>query len=87
MTVGTHDYVFSGPSTGQHTLALADLKLQERLNDPEYKNWLKIGLALRHTRDGLGGFTDKYSKRFHSRLLEKNHDVKCGECRFQDIKK
>ena len=40
--------------------------LKERLNDNEYKLWIKAGLCLNHTKEGIENFTDDRSKRTHA---------------------
>ena len=40
--------------------------LKERLNDNEYKFWIKAGLCLNHAKEGIETFTDDRSKRTHA---------------------
>ena len=61
--------------------------LQDRLNDPDYKNWLKIGQALKYVQEGIGGFTEKHARAFHSTLLQTLGPTKCGRCKNKEIEK
>ena len=40
--------------------------LKERLNDNEYKLWIKAGLCLNYTKEGIGRFTDDRCKKTHA---------------------
>ena len=40
--------------------------LQDRLQDSEYKRWIKSGLCLSYTKQGIEKFTDDRSKKTHA---------------------
>ena len=43
--------------------------LQARLNDSEYKNWVKAGLCLMYTKDGLEDFVDNTTQQLHQNVI------------------
>ena len=43
--------------------------LQTRLQDPGYINWVKAGLCLIHTKEGLEEFADNESNELHGNIL------------------
>uniref|UniRef100_A0A3P9IUS1 Uncharacterized protein n=2 Tax=Oryzias latipes TaxID=8090 RepID=A0A3P9IUS1_ORYLA len=47
-------------------------ELVVRLNDREYKNWLKAGRCLIILKDGLLSYTDQQMRSFHTDLLNKS---------------
>ncbi|KAM7401182.1 hypothetical protein PAMA_005394 [Pampus argenteus] len=47
-------------------------ELEVRLNDKEYKNWLKAGQCLLILRDGLHPFVDGRMRAFHSDVINQN---------------
>ena len=42
--------------------------VQTRLQDPGYINWVKAGLSLIHTKEGLEDFADNESKQLHGNI-------------------
>ena len=44
--------------------------LQVRLNDPEYQNWVKAGICLLYTKEGLEDFVNIECQRFHQNVLD-----------------
>ena len=58
--------------------------LQTRLQDPGYINWVKAGLCLIHTKEGLEDFADNESNELHRNILahplpNTGHSP-CGTC-------
>ena len=51
-------------------MALEELAV--RLNDREYKNWLKAARCLQILREGLHPFISHHMRAFHGDLLNKN---------------
>ena len=49
--------------------ALNMSSLQARLNDSEYKNWVKAGLCLMYTKNGLEDFVDNTTKQLHQNVI------------------
>ncbi|XP_072220161.1 uncharacterized protein CXorf38 homolog [Leuresthes tenuis] len=47
-------------------------ELAFRLNDREYKNWLKAGRCLLILKDGLHAYIDQHMRAFHGELLNRN---------------
>ena len=43
--------------------------LKNRLNDPEYQNWVKAGICLLYTKDGLEDFVDNTTQRLHQNVI------------------
>ena len=43
--------------------------LKARLNDPEYRNWVKAGICLMYTKDGLEDFVDKTTQQLHQNVI------------------
>ncbi|KAF4075092.1 hypothetical protein AMELA_G00230690 [Ameiurus melas] len=43
-----------------------------RLNEADYKNWLKAGFCLQKLREGLCGFADSEMRDFHNTVIENN---------------
>lgn len=43
--------------------------LQGRLQNPDYKNWVKASLCLIHTKEGLEDFADSASRLLHRNIL------------------
>ena len=43
--------------------------LQARLNDPEYKNWIKAGICLMYTKEGLEDFVDQTTQQLHQNVI------------------
>ncbi|XP_035694143.1 uncharacterized protein CXorf38 homolog [Branchiostoma floridae] len=50
------------------------MSLQDRRNNEGYKNWLRVGLALLATRDGLTNVTLRAAKELHAALKAKLGD-------------
>ena len=42
---------------------------EAQIGDPEYHNWLKVGLAIRLTTDGLQSFCERHGRAFNVKLL------------------
>eukprot|EP00064_Thunnus_orientalis_P020812 superscaffoldBa00005943_g20960 len=51
-------------------------ELEFRLNDREYKNWLKAGRCLLILKDGLHPFVNNRMRAFHRDLLNKNSHLR-----------
>ena len=59
-----------------------DEKWENRLNDEEYKNWLKVSQALIHTKEALHDFTREVIGKIHDDILQKTASSRCdGACK------
>ncbi|XP_033119792.1 uncharacterized protein LOC117119091 [Anneissia japonica] len=57
-------------------------KLQQRMNEPEYKNWMKSGQALKILNDSLQLIAEQKMTTFHEMLKRKNGSLqKCTTCK------
>ena len=43
--------------------------LKARLNDPDYQNWVKAGICLLYTKDGLEDFVDSTTQQLHQNVI------------------
>ncbi|KAL3872339.1 hypothetical protein ACJMK2_040270 [Sinanodonta woodiana] len=63
-----------------------------KVKDPEYKNWLKVGLALCYLKDGLKSFIQNEVDDMHQYLLQKLYGgsavqaPQCSSCKSKDVK-
>ncbi|KAL3891815.1 hypothetical protein ACJMK2_004061 [Sinanodonta woodiana] len=63
-----------------------------KVKDPEYCNWLKVGLALYYLKDGLGSFIQDEVDAMHQSLLQKLYNAStvpaqlCSSCNAKDVK-
>ncbi|KAL3891803.1 hypothetical protein ACJMK2_004049 [Sinanodonta woodiana] len=63
-----------------------------KVKDPEYCNWLKVGLALYYLKDGLGSFIQDEVDAMHQSLLQKLYNAStvpaqlCSICNAKDVK-
>ncbi|CAH1276940.1 Hypp9432 [Branchiostoma lanceolatum] len=66
------------------------MSLKDRRNNDGYKNWLRVGLALLATRDGLTDVTLRAAKELHAELKDKLGDsvenCKCNPKKKQECK-
>ena len=59
-----------------------DKEWENRLNDEEYKNWLKVSQALIHTKEALHDFTREVIGKIHDDILQKTASSRCdGTCK------
>ncbi|KAL3891859.1 hypothetical protein ACJMK2_004104 [Sinanodonta woodiana] len=70
------------PPTGANT----------KVKDPEYCNWLKVGLALYYLKDGLSSFIQDEVDAMHQSLLQKLYKAStvpaqlCSSCNAKNVK-
>ncbi|KAL3891858.1 hypothetical protein ACJMK2_004103 [Sinanodonta woodiana] len=70
------------PPTGANT----------KVKDPEYCNWLKVGLTLYYLKDGLSSFIQDEVNAMHQSLLQKLNNAStvpaqlCSNCNAKDVK-
>ncbi|KAL3891809.1 hypothetical protein ACJMK2_004055 [Sinanodonta woodiana] len=63
-----------------------------KVKDPEYCNWLKVGLALYYLKDGLSSFIQDEVDAMHQSLLQKLYNAStvpaqlCSSCNAKDVK-
>ncbi|KAK3594499.1 hypothetical protein CHS0354_007138 [Potamilus streckersoni] len=63
-----------------------------KVKDPEYRNWLKVGLALYYLKDGLHSFIQGEVDAMHQSLLQSLYQSsivprpKCSICKSEELK-
>ena len=62
--------------------------LQPTLSDPDFENWVKAGLSLQYTKDGIETFVDTVIDNLHQSILNTlPSGVTCTSCTTENIVK
>ena len=61
------------------------MEQQFELNDPLYKNWIKVGLGLKYANDMLHTFISNSIAQFRCVVLSGNSTTTCNQCTLLNI--